>query len=88
MTGTYFRVLRDNKWTSVAAQHLTEEELCAKFSHRSPAELVNWINMLCAEIRKMETLLLAAKEEANTEQAREEDESLGSHNQPGAAGSA
>lgn len=56
MTGAYLRAVRNGKWDNVEVEHLTDEELRDKFISRAPEELVNWMSMLCAKIRHVETL--------------------------------
>ena len=63
MTGAYLRAIRNGKWDNVEVEHLTEEELKDKFSHRSPEELVNWMSMLCKYIRQNETLFKELEQE-------------------------
>ena len=57
MTGAYLRAKRGDKFENVEIEHLTDAELEEKFSSRDPAELVNWIKMLCGTIRRLEPLL-------------------------------
>jgi hypothetical protein len=57
MTGAYLRAKRNGKWDNVEVEHLTEEELIAKFITRPPEELVNWMSMLCAKLRQIEPVL-------------------------------
>lgn len=57
MTGAWLRVKRDDKFENVEVEHLTDAELEEKFSSRDPAELVNWIKLLCGTIRRLEPLL-------------------------------
>lgn len=56
MTGAYLRAIRNGKWDNVEIEHLTEQELRAKFLTRPPLELVNWIHMLCNKIREIEPI--------------------------------
>lgn len=57
MTGAYLRVERDGEWHNIEVEHLTEEELKAKFLTRSPEELVGWLNMTCSFLRRLQPLL-------------------------------
>lgn len=57
MTGAYLRVERDGKWQNVEVEHLTEEELKAKFLTRTPDELVSWLNMTCSFLRRLQPLM-------------------------------
>jgi hypothetical protein len=57
MTGAYLRVERDGEWQNVEVEHLTEDELKANFLTRTPEELVSWLNMTCAFLRKLQPLL-------------------------------
>lgn len=57
MTGAYLRVERDGEWQNVEVEHLTEDELKAKFLTRSPEELVSWLNMTCSFLRRLQPLL-------------------------------
>ncbi len=57
MTGAYLRVERDGKWENVEVEHLTEDELKAKFLTRSPEELVSWLNMTCSFLRRLQPLI-------------------------------
>lgn len=57
MTGAYLRVNRDGEWHNIEVEHLTEEELKAKFLTRSPEELVSWLNMTCSFLRRLQPLL-------------------------------
>lgn len=57
MTGAYLRVKRGGEWHNVEVEHLTDEELIEKFTHRESHELVNWMRMLCEKIRQLEPLL-------------------------------
>jgi hypothetical protein len=73
MTGAYLRVERDGKWENVEVEHLTEDELKAKFLTRSPEELVSWLNMTCSFLRKLQPLIddlerdgIIARANANT----------------------
>lgn len=57
MTGAFLRVKRDDKFENIEVEHLTEDELKEKFLSRTPEELVSWMNLLCATIRKVEPIL-------------------------------
>lgn len=57
MTGAYLIAVRNGERIPVEVEHLTLEELQEKFAHRTPEELVSWINMLCQKIRELEPLL-------------------------------
>jgi hypothetical protein len=57
MTGAYLRVERDGKWQNIEVEHLTEDELKAKFLGREPEELVSWMAMLCKYLQRLEPLL-------------------------------
>lgn len=58
MTGAYLRAKRNGKFENIEVEHLTDEELREKFLMRTPEELVNWMQMLCENLRRVEPLLL------------------------------
>jgi hypothetical protein len=56
-TGAFIRVERGGRWENVEVERLTPDELAAQFGHRTAAELVNWIAMLCNALRQAEDTL-------------------------------
>lgn len=57
MTGAYLRVKRGDKWENIEVENLTDDEIREKFATREPQELINWMIMLCQQIREVEPLL-------------------------------
>jgi hypothetical protein len=57
MTGAYLRVERNGEWHNIEVEHLTPDELRAKFIERPQEELVNWMIMLCEHLHRIEPLL-------------------------------
>lgn len=57
MTGAYLRVKRGDKWENIEVENLTDDEVREKFATREPQELINWMIMLCQQIREVEPLL-------------------------------
>jgi len=56
-TGAFIRVERGGRWENVEVERLTTDELKSQFEHRTAAELVNWIEMLCSALRRAEDTL-------------------------------
>lgn len=57
MTGAYLRVIRDGKWQPIEVEHLTTDERKQHFQNRPAEEILKWMEMLCLELTKTETLL-------------------------------
>jgi hypothetical protein len=57
MTGAYIRVQRGDKWKNIEVEHLTAEELEAKFSKATPEEMLSWIKMFCEVLQRVDPLL-------------------------------
>jgi hypothetical protein len=57
MTGAYLRVQRGDEWQAIEVEHLTAEELDAKFSKATPEELLTWIKMFCEVLQRVDPLL-------------------------------
>jgi len=52
MTGIVIRVERDKKFQNIELEDLTDEERKTFFKDYDNAECVDWINVLCAWIKK------------------------------------
>lgn len=63
MTGAYLRVKRGDKWENIEVEHLTDDEIREKFATREPQELINWMIMLCQQVREVEPLLLSLEKD-------------------------
>ena len=54
MTGAYLRVKRNEKWTNIEVEYLTNEERKEMFQTRKKDELVRWFNLVCNALVDLE----------------------------------
>jgi hypothetical protein len=71
MTGAYLRVKRGDKWENIEVEHLTDDEIREKFATREPQELINWMIMLCQQVREVEPLLLSLEKDGIISRVRD-----------------
>jgi len=55
MTGAYLRVFREDGYVNIEVEHLSNEERQDAFIHRTPEEIVRWLNLVCNTLSEVET---------------------------------
>ena len=54
MTGAYLRVKRNDKWTNIEVEYLTDEERFKLFKDRPRQEIIRWLDHVCKTLVEYE----------------------------------
>lgn len=57
MTGAYVRVERNNEWQNIEVEHLTDKEREEIFTHRTPEEIIRWLNLVCDSLAEIDNYM-------------------------------